>query len=215
MQVLPVLHHGQVPPQPITLLLPFAINPAVDLNLTILVFLNRTIFSFNNLTYSISAPAISSIFPTHLPSQGENVEISGEHFGNDASAIQIYMVDAEDRITYWNNVTIVIPNSLLSCTVPPGAGTQFRLIVEIVGQAAITSPFFSYEGLFIYIHIKLFVFLTYIIFYLQPQLSHQLSHTLFLSTSPSLFAELILELMHLIFIPTPTQTHQILILAPM
>ncbi|MEW5853782.1 MAG: IPT/TIG domain-containing protein [Myxococcota bacterium] len=93
-------------------------------------------------------PAIGSVTPTHTPTQGAPITIAGVKFGpggteNCRSRVALSTASADSRecsITSWTETSI-------RCTVPPGVGTDYALVVRNRWCNEGTSPQrFSYDA---------------------------------------------------------------------
>lgn len=93
-----------------------------------------------------SGPTITSVTPASPPSSGGIIQIQGDHYGNISSQVTVYITDAHSDRSPCTSVAIVTPNTLLSCTVPPGVGKNLFLFVT-VGVATSAGTPFQYAGL--------------------------------------------------------------------
>eukprot|EP00026_Physarum_polycephalum_P001653 Phypoly_transcript_01655.p1 GENE.Phypoly_transcript_01655~~Phypoly_transcript_01655.p1 ORF type:complete len:1042 (+),score=102.30 Phypoly_transcript_01655:424-3126(+) len=88
-------------------------------------------------TGSYLAPLIDAISTTS-PTSGGLVEISGENFGNSSSAVTVLVGSATNRCT------VLEDSTLISCTVPPGAGNA-AVQVKVSGQASGQNIYHIYD----------------------------------------------------------------------
>lgn len=68
--------------------------------------------------------------------------IKGKRFGRDPSAIQV-SIDGSPC----SNVSIVVPDSKISCMVRPGSGIHHKVTVSLQNTKAVAEGNFSYLGM--------------------------------------------------------------------
>jgi len=86
--------------------------------------------------FSYSAPTVSSIDPNNAPTSGGfTVTVSGANFGS-AQTITDSLVDVTIGSVACTGVASATAHTAVTCVVAEGAGTGFRVVVEVDSQAS-------------------------------------------------------------------------------
>jgi IPT/TIG domain-containing protein len=81
-----------------------------------------------SVSYGSSAPIITSLDVSSIPTAGGTIEIEGMNFGSSIGAVLV----TYDGVPC-TDVTFITPGFSISCTVPAGTGTNRPLVVNVSG----------------------------------------------------------------------------------